>query len=127
MAERQTRWLQVPVSERAWGFKSPLAHRERPRFVQVTGLGRSVIPSKTAFVILLADPALTGLPASWVRHDSSSVRRPSTDNLEHTDTSSCRARREVTALMLVGTRTTMTTIVMVVTNYLSSSRTTSGL
>lgn len=26
MAERQTRWLQVPVSERAWGFKSPLAH-----------------------------------------------------------------------------------------------------
>ena len=26
VAERQTRWLQVPVSERAWGFKSPLAH-----------------------------------------------------------------------------------------------------
>src|SRR3954451_8400050 len=23
---RQTRWLQVPVSERTWGFKSPLAH-----------------------------------------------------------------------------------------------------
>ncbi len=23
VAERQTRWLQVPVSERAWGFKSP--------------------------------------------------------------------------------------------------------
>ena len=22
----QTRWLQVPVLERAWGFKSPLAH-----------------------------------------------------------------------------------------------------
>ena len=28
VAEWQTRWLQVPVSERAWGFKSPLAHRE---------------------------------------------------------------------------------------------------
>src|SRR4051794_19509769 len=26
VAERQTRWLQVPVSERAWGVKSPLAH-----------------------------------------------------------------------------------------------------
>ena len=29
VAERQTRWLQVPVSERAWGFKSPLAHQHR--------------------------------------------------------------------------------------------------
>ena len=26
VAEWQTRWLQVPVLERAWGFKSPLAH-----------------------------------------------------------------------------------------------------
>ena len=24
---RQTRWLQVPVPERAWGFNSPLAHQ----------------------------------------------------------------------------------------------------
>src|SRR5579885_2554086 len=24
---RQTRWLQVPVTARSWGFKSPLAHR----------------------------------------------------------------------------------------------------
>lgn len=24
---RQTRWLQVPVAARSWGFKSPLAHR----------------------------------------------------------------------------------------------------
>src|SRR3954453_9985894 len=31
VAERQTRWLQVPVSERAWGFKSPLAHASEPR------------------------------------------------------------------------------------------------
>jgi hypothetical protein len=44
VAERQTRWLQVPVSERAWGFKSPLAHHRRPGFVQVTGLGRVVVP-----------------------------------------------------------------------------------
>ena len=27
---RQTRWLQVPVFERMWGFKSPLAHGEAP-------------------------------------------------------------------------------------------------
>ncbi len=27
---RQTRWIQVPVPERAWGFNSPLAHREEP-------------------------------------------------------------------------------------------------
>ena len=26
VAEWQTRWLQVPVPARAWGFKSPLAH-----------------------------------------------------------------------------------------------------
>jgi hypothetical protein len=26
----QTRWLQVPVLERAWGFKSPLAHNSGP-------------------------------------------------------------------------------------------------
>lgn len=25
---RQTRWIQVPVPERAWGFNSPLAHQE---------------------------------------------------------------------------------------------------
>ena len=30
VAEWQTRWLQVPVSERMWGFKSPLAHDESP-------------------------------------------------------------------------------------------------
>lgn len=27
---RQTRWIQVPVPERAWGFNSPLAHHEEP-------------------------------------------------------------------------------------------------
>ena len=26
VADWQTRWLQVPVPARAWGFKSPLAH-----------------------------------------------------------------------------------------------------
>ena len=26
VAEWQTRWLQVPVFARTWGFKSPLAH-----------------------------------------------------------------------------------------------------
>ena len=28
---RQTRWIQVPVPERAWGFNSPLAHRGNGR------------------------------------------------------------------------------------------------
>ena len=34
----QTRWLQVPVSERTWGFKSPLAHSSgrSPRFGTAT-------------------------------------------------------------------------------------------
>lgn len=27
---RQTRWIQVPVPARAWGFNSPLAHQEEP-------------------------------------------------------------------------------------------------
>lgn len=31
VAERQTRCVQVAVSERAWGFKSPLAHVGRFR------------------------------------------------------------------------------------------------
>ena len=30
VAEWQTRWLQVPVFERMWGFKSPLAHWKTP-------------------------------------------------------------------------------------------------
>ena len=30
VAEWQTRWLQVPVFERMWGFKSPLAHCKTP-------------------------------------------------------------------------------------------------
>src|SRR3954453_5290513 len=35
VAERQTRCVQVAVSERAWGFKSPLAH---PAKMVPTGL-----------------------------------------------------------------------------------------
>ncbi len=30
VAEWQTRWLQVPVFVRTWGFKSPLAHWKTP-------------------------------------------------------------------------------------------------
>jgi hypothetical protein len=30
VAEWQTRWIQVPVPARAWGFNSPLAHQEKP-------------------------------------------------------------------------------------------------
>ncbi len=37
VAEWQTRWLQVPVPERVWGFKSPLAHS----FLQV---GKHALP-----------------------------------------------------------------------------------
>ena len=31
VAKWQTRWLQVPVFERTWGFKSPLAHESDGR------------------------------------------------------------------------------------------------
>src|SRR4051812_635469 len=41
----QTRWIQVPVSERTWGFKSPLAHqptkgRSRKSSPPVANVGR---------------------------------------------------------------------------------------
>src|SRR5215217_3170032 len=46
VAERQTRWLQVPVSARTWGFKSPLAHGVSP---SQTGIhGRLGMPLLTA-------------------------------------------------------------------------------
>ena len=35
VAEWQTRWLQVPVSARTWGFKSPLAHQYETAAYQV--------------------------------------------------------------------------------------------
>lgn len=34
---RQTRWIQVPVPARAWGFNSPLAHQMKAP--QVSDLG----------------------------------------------------------------------------------------
>ena len=43
----QTRWLQVPVLERAWGFKSPLAHQssftECGRRLSCWKVGRSLM------------------------------------------------------------------------------------
>ncbi|MEY4997160.1 MAG: hypothetical protein RLY59_564 [Actinomycetota bacterium] len=41
VAKWQTRWLQVPVPARAWGFKSPLAHEQTP------GVMPGVLPLKT--------------------------------------------------------------------------------
>ena len=41
VAERQTRWLQVPVSARTWGFKSPLAHQYDPHLGLCGTRGRS--------------------------------------------------------------------------------------
>jgi hypothetical protein len=35
VAEWQTRWLQVSVSERMWGFKSPLAHHSLGFFPEI--------------------------------------------------------------------------------------------
>ena len=32
---RQTRRIQVPVSERTWGFKSPFAHVRNDRFLEL--------------------------------------------------------------------------------------------
>ena len=41
VAEWQTRWLQVPVFARTWGFKSPLAH-------QIVGVVAQVLKRMTA-------------------------------------------------------------------------------
>lgn len=40
---RQTRWIQVPVPARAWGFNSPLAHRGDGPIVIIT-VGPSPFP-----------------------------------------------------------------------------------
>ncbi len=64
VAERQTRWLQVPVSERAWGFKSPLAHRWRPESLQVRGPGRFSLPPENGLAIPKRYFALTRSLAS---------------------------------------------------------------
>ena len=37
VAKWQTRWLQVPVFERTWGFKSPLAHHMVSNCEQIFG------------------------------------------------------------------------------------------
>ena len=58
VAERQTRWLQVPVSERAWGFKSPLAH----------AIGRAPVFGPGLFCVsepLHAEGPLPQVPAGW--------------------------------------------------------------
>ena len=57
VAEWQTRWLQVPVFERTWGFKSPLAHCVMSRDIEDSvnpqvGLGLSCL-------------VLRGLPVGW--------------------------------------------------------------
>ena len=59
VAERQTRWLQVPVSARTWGFKSPLAHQATP------GLTWGYMESA-------AGPESPG----WHQGGTDSVRRP---------------------------------------------------
>lgn len=67
VAERQTRWLQVPVSERVWGFKSPLAHAiESPRSMDrglfccpPTQLGDSTRPNQASLGHVLSP--------GWVR------------------------------------------------------------
>ena len=59
MAERQTRCLQVAVSLRAWGFKSPLAHpSERPVFLWDPGLLASGDPALAAAAGVHTSPAL---------------------------------------------------------------------
>lgn len=48
---RQTRWIQVPVPARAWGFNSPLAHNEIPmKRVSVSDEGHGRGP----FLVVLA-------------------------------------------------------------------------
>ena len=47
---RQTRWLQVPVPERAWGFNSPLPHH----------IGRSLLTLRGAFAVDVAASSAQG-------------------------------------------------------------------
>ena len=58
VAEWQTRQLQVLVSERAWGFKSPLAHDE--------SLALQGIPSRPGENS--AVPGEDHRPGEWARH-----------------------------------------------------------
>src|SRR5215203_543780 len=51
VAERQTRWLQVPVSERTWGFKSPLAHSPAALRALVRSMLRHCNSAPRAFLI----------------------------------------------------------------------------
>src|SRR5690606_7576462 len=43
---RQTRWLQVPVPERAWGFNSPLAHTTQMAPTRDTRAGPYLFPTR---------------------------------------------------------------------------------
>ena len=55
VAKWQTRWLQVPVFERTWGFKSPLAHQTKPAHtleeMDFKSDGRSIKNADEPFVI----------------------------------------------------------------------------
>lgn len=42
---RQTRWIQVPVPERAWGFNSPLAHQRKPLLIRGFLLFSTLLPA----------------------------------------------------------------------------------
>ena len=53
----QTRWIQVPVSERTWGFKSPLAHHHN-----------SGPPAQQGVRCVRGYPALTVLVAKSTTH-----------------------------------------------------------
>src|SRR3981189_1074356 len=59
----QTRRIQVPVSERVWGFKSPLAHHETPGesgdlWVDQAGAERCCLASNQPFIIFSNDAGL---------------------------------------------------------------------
>jgi hypothetical protein len=47
----QTRWLQVPVAARSWGFKSPLAHPIIETYALVAALWRLVTKVRRGVVV----------------------------------------------------------------------------
>jgi hypothetical protein len=65
VAEWQTRWIQVPVPARAWGFNSPLAHHGAP--TQVGGPSDEINSAET---VLRSSPSfrVTGDLAPRRRH-----------------------------------------------------------
>ena len=83
----QTRWLQVPVFERTWGFKSPLAHHRVIGVAPPRGISTAA-PNHSAGRVAndLADVVHdTDFRGQWHRHALFHVPLIGTDLCDHED------------------------------------------